>query len=246
MTPAEQLRGDAAAPQEAGAQLFQPSHQGQCCILGLQGAGGTNPVSSCPSGSRKAIQTRRTLTCSPAAQKSSFRTCRAVEDSVGSARGGREPSSGCADFTSEPNTHDLMTGKQMPRPGEGKRREFTTRAGEAQPPSLLTSGEAGGGREAAALTCLQVVLSLEVLDEEEPWHHDTRVASSVDEETEEPEVPPGVLQGRGEPFPCSHGGERSQHEGNAKSVGTERQAVGCQHPDPTPEMSGRKRPLGLR
>lgn len=170
--------------------------------------------------SRKAIETRRTLTCSPAAQKSSFRTCRAVEDSVGSARGGREPSSGCADFTSEPNTHDLMTGKQMPRPGGGKRRELT---------SLLTSGEAGGGREAAALTCLQVVPSLEVLDEEEPWHHDTRVASSVDEETEEPEVPPRVLQGRGELFPSSHGGERSQHQGKAKSVGTERQAVGCQH-----------------
>lgn len=58
----------------------------------------------------------RAPTCRPAAQKSSFKTCRAVEDSVGSARGGREPSSGCTDFTSEPNTHDLMTGKQMPRP----------------------------------------------------------------------------------------------------------------------------------
>jgi len=78
--------------------------------------------------------------------------------------------------------------------------------------------EAGCGWKAPALTCLQVIPSLEVLDEKESRHHNTRVASSINKETEEPEVPPRVLQGRGDLFTSSHGREGSQHEGKAKSA----------------------------
>lgn len=226
------------------------------------------------------MATHRAPTCRPAVQKSSLKTCRAVEDSVGSARGGREPSSWCTDFTSEPNTHDLMTGKQMPRPEGGKgtygdrinhSQGTTSSRGEA--PLLVSlriswcrglreihfwvaprqlgdaalraahscSGEAGQGndllmlngvwrpqrepgcgREAPALTCLQVIPFLEVADEEESWHHNTRVASSINKETEEPEVPPRILQGRGDLFSGSHGREGSQHEGKTKSAERQR------------------------
>lgn len=78
--------------------------------------------------------------------------------------------------------------------------------------------EAGCGGEAPALTCFQVIPSLEVLDEEESRHYNTCVASSINKETEEPEVPPRVLQGRGDLFTSSHHREGSQHEGKAKSA----------------------------
>lgn len=75
----------------------------------------------------------------------------------------------------------------------------------AREPFVSTEADIGG-KLLPALTCLQVIPSLEVLDEEESWYYNTCVASSINKETEEPEVPPGVLQGRGHFFTSSHDG----------------------------------------
>lgn len=127
--------------------------------------------------SQREMATHGAPTCRPAAQKSSLKTCRAVDDSMGSARGGREPSSWCTDFTSEPNTHDLMTGKQMPRPEQGRetqRQELTRALGTTSCTSLR--GEASFFTETAL-----GYISVQAWFDKGGWGDDLSALNSVDQ-----------------------------------------------------------------
>lgn len=65
------------------------------------------------------------FTCRPAAQNSSLTICRAVEDSTVSFRAASKASSWFPDLASLPKTHDLITGKQTPRPKREKEKNIS-------------------------------------------------------------------------------------------------------------------------
>lgn len=66
------------------------------------------------------------------------------------------------------------------------------------------------------LTCLKIILLLEILYQQEAWHHNACIACSIDQETEEPEVSPGVLVSHRYLFIGSHCGESSQRKSQAE------------------------------
>lgn len=61
-------------------------------------------------------------------------------------------------------------------------------------------------------TSFKVILLLKVLDKQKTWHHDACIASGVDQETEQPEVSPGVLMnGRYLAISSRHGEGKQQN-----------------------------------